>query len=61
MTYTEMIEALKYYTHHFTEQPFDPGVASMIAHKMEELMELAQDGQKLKMAIEDMNKQRGNN
>lgn len=45
MTYTEMIEALKYYTHHFTEQPFDPGVASVIAHAMEELVEMTQNGQ----------------
>lgn len=39
MTYVEMIEALKDYTHHFSERPFDPGVASVIAHKLEELVE----------------------
>lgn len=45
MTYTEMIEALKYYAHHFAEQPFDPGVASIIARAIEELVEITQNKQ----------------
>ena len=54
MTYIEMIDALRYYTHHFAEQPFDPGVASMIAHKLEQLSEKLEAAKAdIKMAIKN--------
>ena len=43
MTDIEMIESLRDYAHNFTKYPFNPGTASLIARRLEELLALAED------------------
>ena len=43
MTDQELIQELRDYTHNFTKYPFNPGTASLIARRLEELLDLMED------------------
>ena len=43
MTDQELIQALKDYVHNYARHPFDPGIASLIAHRMEQLLALVEE------------------